>query len=62
MSQGWVGEQNSGISNGSPCGLYLVKYLEGLVQRGHVIRLNITLDLALRKERREVKLSLTEWL
>lgn len=50
------GGQNSGISNRSPCGLYLVKYLEGLVQRGHVIRLNITLDLALRKERREVKL------
>ena len=34
----------------------LIKYLEGLVQRGHVIRLNITLDAALKKERRETKL------
>ena len=36
----------------------LIKYLEGLVQRGHVIRLNlmVTLDAALRKERREMKL------
>lgn len=37
---------------------FSVKYLECLVQRGHAIRLNfnLTLDAALRKERREVRL------
>ena len=58
VSQGWVGGQNTGISNRSPCGLYFNKIFGGSCPEGSCDQenFNITLDAALRKERREMKL------